>query len=110
MEVAGAGEIGRRQSRAPHMTCLASEINLLGRGGERGGFTVAVSGKYGKISIPRVGEDEPVFILRAQDRLAEGIVEIYKVIASLHDSPLVKELDKEIERFRKWKGPRKMPD
>jgi hypothetical protein len=32
------------------------------------------------------------------------------VVASFHDSPLVKELDKEIERFRKWKGRRKMPD
>ncbi|HYA03255.1 MAG TPA: hypothetical protein VEI04_09080 [Syntrophobacteria bacterium] len=71
---------------------------------------MAVSGKYGKISIPKIGDDEPVFILRAQDRLAEGMVEIYKVIASFHDSPLVKQLDKEIERFRTWKGRRKMPD
>ena len=71
---------------------------------------MAVSGKYGKISIPKVGEDEPVFILRAQDRFAEGMIEIYKVITSFHDSPLVKELDREVERFRKWKGRRKMPD
>ena len=71
---------------------------------------MAVSGKYGRMSIPKVGEDEPVFILRAQDRLAEGMIQIYKVIASFHDSPLVKELDREIERFRKWTGRRKMPD
>jgi hypothetical protein len=71
---------------------------------------MAVSGKYGRISIPKVGDDEPVFILRAQDRLAQGMVEIYKVIASFHESPLAKELEKEIERFRRWKGPRKMPD
>jgi hypothetical protein len=71
---------------------------------------MAMSGKYGKISIPKVGDDEPVFILRAQDRFAEGMIEIYKVITSFHDSPLVKELDREVERFRKWKGRRKMPD
>jgi hypothetical protein len=71
---------------------------------------MAISGKYGKIQIPKVGEDEPVFILRAQDRLAQGMVEIYKVIAGFHDSPLIRDLDKEIERFRKWSGPRKMPD
>jgi hypothetical protein len=69
-----------------------------------------VSGKYGKISIPKVGEDEPVFVLRGQDRFAEGMIKIYKVIASFHDSPLVSELDREIERFRKWPGRRKMPD
>lgn len=71
---------------------------------------MAVSGKYGRIGIPKIGEDEPVFILRAQDRLAQGIVEIYKVLAASHESPLAKELDREIERFRQWKGPKKMPD
>jgi len=71
---------------------------------------MALSGKYGKIDIPNIGDDEPVFILRAQDRLAQGMVEIYKVIADLHDSPLVDGLSKEIERFRNWAGKRKMPD
>jgi len=40
---------------------------------------MAISGKYGKLDIPKIGKDEPVFILRAQDRLAQGMVEIYKV-------------------------------
>jgi hypothetical protein len=71
---------------------------------------MALSGKYGKIDIPKIGDDEPVFILRAQDRLAQGMVEIYKVIADLHDSPLADDLSKEIERFRNWSGQRKMPD
>jgi len=31
---------------------------------------MAVSGKYGKVSIPKIGDDEPIFILRAQDNLA----------------------------------------
>lgn len=37
---------------------------------------MALSGKYGKLNIPRVGEEEPVFILRAQDRLAEFAMEM----------------------------------
>jgi hypothetical protein len=73
-------------------------------------YAMAISGKYGKIEIPKIGGDEPVFILRAQDRLAQGIIEIYKVITSQHGSHLKDGLDKEIERFRKWTGPKKMPD
>lgn len=72
---------------------------------------MAISGKYGKIDIQKIGEDEPVFILRAQDRLADGVIEIYKVITSMHGgSALGEELDKEIERFRSWSGQKKMPD
>ena len=71
---------------------------------------MAISAKYGKIDIPKIGDDEPVFILRAQDRLAEGTIEIYKVITSQHGSHLDDWLDKEIERFRNWTGPKKMPD
>jgi len=32
---------------------------------------MALSLKYGKIDIPRINDGEPVFILRAQDKLAE---------------------------------------
>lgn len=71
---------------------------------------MAISGKYGKINIPKIGDDEPVFILRAQDRLALGTVEIYKVLAASHESSLAGQLDKEIERFKKWAGKKKMPD
>jgi hypothetical protein len=71
---------------------------------------MAVSGKYGKIDIPKIGENEPVFILRGQDMLAQGMVEIYKVITSLHGKAMAEDLNKEIERFHKWDGKRKMPD
>lgn len=71
---------------------------------------MAVSGKYGKLDIPKIGKEEPVFILRAQDRLAQGMVEIYKVLVSSHGSALGGQLDEEIERFRNWSGPKKMPD
>jgi hypothetical protein len=71
---------------------------------------MAISGKYGKIDIPGIRDDEPVFILRAQDVLAAGTIEIYRVLTSSHKAPLTKGLDEEIKRFHDWKGPRKMPD
>ena len=71
---------------------------------------MAISGKYGKLDIPKIGKDEPVFILRAQDRLAQGMVEIYKVLVESHKSAFGKQLDEEIERFKNLSGPQKMPD
>ncbi len=71
---------------------------------------MAISGKYGKLNIPKIGADEPVFVLRAQDRLAEAMIEIYRVIVASHDSPMAKEVAKEVEKFRTWKGTKKMPD
>jgi len=71
---------------------------------------MAVSSKYGKIDIPKIGKDEPVFILRAQDKLAEAAIEMYKSLAASHGSQVADLLPKEIERFRKWTGTRKIPD
>ncbi|MCJ7515847.1 MAG: hypothetical protein MUO89_07790 [Dehalococcoidia bacterium] len=71
---------------------------------------MAVSGKYGKFAIPRIGEEEPVFILRDQDKLAEPTIEMYRLLASSHGSQLTGTLQKEIDRFRRWQGARKLPD
>ncbi len=71
---------------------------------------MAISGKYGKVSIPRIKDDEPVFILRAQDKLAEATIKMYQALAESHGSKLVGSLDEEIDAFRKWKGPKKLPD
>ena len=70
---------------------------------------MAVSGKYGKISIPKVGADEPVFVLRAQDKLAGTAIEMYRALAASHGRPLADSLEKEIEAFTKWPT-KKMPD
>ena len=43
---------------------------------------MAISGKYGKLNIPKVGDDEPVFILRAQDRPAEAAIQMYQTLAA----------------------------
>lgn len=71
---------------------------------------MAVSGKYGKIDIPKIGADEPIFILRAQDKLAEAMIEIYRTIIAAHDPGMTKGLNSEIDRFRRWSGQKKMPD
>jgi len=70
---------------------------------------MAISGKYGKLSIPKVGADEPVFVLRAQDKLAEPALEMYRALAASHERPLAGSLQKEIEAFKKWPT-KKMPD
>jgi hypothetical protein len=71
---------------------------------------MAVSSKYGNINISKIGSDEPVFILRAQDKLAEAAIGMYRELATSHGSKLAASLDKEIEAFRKWKGAKKLPD
>jgi hypothetical protein len=65
---------------------------------------VAISGKYGQINISKIGGNEPVFILRAQDKLAQSAVEMYKVLADSHGATLTRQLDEEIKRFRDWNG------
>ena len=71
---------------------------------------MAVSGKYGKLNIPRVGDNEPVFVLRAQDKLAETAIEIYRLLAVSHGSKVVESINMDIESFKKWHGNRKLPD
>ncbi len=71
---------------------------------------MAISTKYGKVNIPKIGDNEPVFILRAQDKLAEAAIGMYKLLAASHGSRLAPSLDKEIESFRKWPGAKKLPD
>jgi len=71
---------------------------------------MALSGKYGRLSIPRIGDDEPVFILRAQDKLAETALEMYRLLVASHGCGLANQVQKEVERFRQWAGPKKLPD
>ena len=57
-----------------------------------------------KFAVQKNGSNE------VRDRVAEGIIEIYKVITASHGAAGAEELDREIERFRSWPGPKKMPD
>lgn len=71
---------------------------------------MAISGKYGKLHIPKISEEEPVFILRAQDQLAVPAIEMYQLLAASHGSSVAKSLEDEITSFRHWQGRKKIPD
>ena len=71
---------------------------------------MAISGKYGKIHIPKIGEEEPVFILRAQDQLAMYAIEMYQLLAASHGASVSGSLSDEITSFKHWKGRKKTPD
>jgi hypothetical protein len=71
---------------------------------------MAVSGKYGMVDIPNIGADEPVFILRAQDKLAVSSLIMYQALAASHESAVAEGIQTEIDRFGKWGGKKKLPD
>jgi hypothetical protein len=71
---------------------------------------MAISGKYGLLKISKIGDKEPVFILRAQDELAAPTIEIYKILALSHGCGIAGSLSEELEKFINWTGPKKMPD
>lgn len=70
---------------------------------------MGVSQKYGRVVIPSVGEDEPVFIIRAQDKLGEPAIQMYRLLAEAHGCQVDDALSKEISCFRLWRGERKLP-
>ena len=71
---------------------------------------MAVSGKYGKLEIPGIGANEPVFILRAQDSLADKAIQVYQLFASSHGCPNAGSIEKEVCAFQEWNGIKKLPD
>ena len=71
---------------------------------------MALSEKYGRIDIARIGAEEPIFILRAQDRLALATIEMYRSLAASHGAPVAASVEKQLEAFRSWKGKKKLPD
>lgn len=71
---------------------------------------MALSGKYGKLDIPHIDPEEPVFILRAQDILAKYAMHMYLALAESHNAEAAEGVATEIEHFRSWEGARKLPD
>lgn len=71
---------------------------------------MAVSGKYGTLHVPNVGDDEPVFILRGKDKLAVAAMQMYQALARSHASPVAEGMEDEIQRFEAWDGLKEIPD
>lgn len=68
-----------------------------------------VDAKYGHLHIQGVPQDEPVFILRAQDAHAIYVIEEYKRLAASHNTEMAHSLQLTLDRFRAWPV-RKLPD
>ena len=71
---------------------------------------MALSSKYGKLNIPRIADEEPIFILRAQDALAATVIQMYQLLAASHGQAIAGGLEKVIQSFNTWPGSKKMPD
>jgi len=71
---------------------------------------MAVSQKYGKLVIPRIDDNEPIFILRARDALAESAIQMYRLLAEAHGCSLGQRFYEEIEAFQRWTGEKQLPD
>ena len=61
---------------------------------------MALSGKYGKLDIPKIAAGEPVFILRAQDVLAATAIQMYQLLVDSHGCPLAKKNGRDQRRCR----------
>ncbi len=70
---------------------------------------MALSRTYGKLDIPMIGENEPVFILRGQDVLAQSAIEMYRLLAEAHGCQVAEAITNEISLFRQWPGERRLP-
>ena len=71
---------------------------------------MALSQKYGRLEIPQIESDEPVFILRARDKLAGSAIEMYRLLAEAHGCCLGQVLRSEVEAFKQWGGNRRLPE
>jgi hypothetical protein len=69
---------------------------------------MAQEGKYGKITTERgsIPDDEPVFLLRAQDRLSVQAIEAYMRLCQVNGcpSPHLEALDEVFLAFVNWQG------
>jgi len=99
--------VGRNSQPGEHPVALASSNTTTHAKGDK---IMAISGKYGKINIPNIGEEEPVFVLRAQDQLAVYAIEMYHLLTASHGASVSRSLDDEITTFKHWQGRKKMPD
>jgi hypothetical protein len=82
---------------------------------------MARDNKYGNISVPGIPEDEPIFVIRAQDKLSVPTLARYRNHADAIEKPEDRrseewfaDLDKVMEDFQAWQAEHakqlKLPD
>ena len=66
--------------------------------------------KYNIVDVEGIPEDEPIFVLRAQDVFAVAMLKFYQSLRdSSGDFGGANDLDHTIGEFRSWR-PKKIPD
>jgi hypothetical protein len=69
---------------------------------------MGIDGKYGRVTLEHstIGEDEPVVVFRAQDKLLPDLLKIYRILCKTAGSPdrhldLIQE---SAEKIRAWQA------
>lgn len=72
---------------------------------------MAIDKKYGKIDIPGIPDEEPIFVIRGQDALAEHAVHHYSEMCARHGRPLefIQSVNEAALTLSRWPN-KKMPD
>ncbi len=69
---------------------------------------MAIDSKYGRVTLEHgtIGEDEPVFVMRAQDSLVASVLKLYLQLCEDAGSPEshLEGIRSEIERIRSWQA------
>jgi hypothetical protein len=67
---------------------------------------MAIDTKYGRVSTEfgTIGEDEPVVVFRAQDRLLPKVLKMYRYFCELAGSPThhLEIIDEAAQRIKRW--------
>jgi hypothetical protein len=70
---------------------------------------MATSERYGRVDIPSIDAEEPVFILRARDKLAGDAIKMYRLLAEAHGCDLGEVIERQIRIFNEWAGKKILP-
>lgn len=67
---------------------------------------MGIDGKYGRVTTERgtIGDDEPVVVFRAQDKMLPKLMEIYRFLCEIAGSPEVhlKLITESTETIKAW--------
>ena len=69
-----------------------------------------ISAEFGKLIIPKVGDEEPVFIRRAQDKLTELAIAMYQALAVSPGVDVGNDIHEGMESFGNRKDTNQPPD
>lgn len=70
------------------------------------------SAKHAREILASVGAHEPMFVLRAKDRLAPSVIHFWTCLAEVNGCPAAKieSAQRCIDAMKAWGGPKKLPD